>query len=255
MGKIEIVRNLVYATDGGKALLLDLYLPKDCAEFPLFIFFYGGGLEGGCKEEMCLLAEEFAGAGIAFAVPNYRLFPHVSYPVFIEDAARATAWLKAHIAEYGRCTDIFVGGHSAGAYISMMLCFDKSYLGKVGVNADEMSGYIFASGQPTTHFNVLKYRGEDSSLEIIDEAAPIFHIRSSGAPLQIMCSDNDMEGRLAQTRLMVSTLAEKHYDSEVDFRVLEGYDHCSYLERDKDGKSLFFEMAFSFIDKNSVFEM
>jgi hypothetical protein len=99
------------------------------------------------------------------------------------------------------------------------------------IDADEMNGFIFGSGQPTTHFNVLKYRGDDGRCVIIDKAAPIFHIRSTGAPLQIICGDNDIENRLEQTQLMVSTLRQFCYDNKVDFQLLHGYDHGNYIEQ------------------------
>lgn len=251
MSAITLVPDIGYAAEGASALLMDLYLPKEKTDFPLLIFFYGGGLEAGDKDNLASMARTFADSGIAVAVPNYRLFPTVSYPAFIEDAAKSVAWVKKHIHEYGSCKKIFVGGHSAGAYLAMMLCFDKSYLSAQGIDADELGGYIFGSGQPTTHFNVLKYRGEDPRRVIIDEAAPIFHIRSTGAPLLILCADNDMENRLPQTQLMVTTLHHFCYDNEVDFQILYGHDHGSYLEPKENQPSKFFEIASDFIQRNS----
>lgn len=243
-------RNICYYSDGNAKLLLDLYIPAGNEAFPLLIFFYGGGLESGSKEDISELAEEFASSGVAVAIPNYRLFPEVAYPVFIEDAARSIAWLKRNIDGYFSCKGIFVGGHSAGAYLAMMLCFDKTYLAKNGIDPDELNGYLFCSGQPTTHFNVLKYRGEDTRKVIIDNDAPICHIRSNGAPMQIICTDNDVENRLEQTQLLISTLKCFRYEKEVDFQLLHGYDHCNYMDRVDNQHSRLFQVAFCFLQRH-----
>lgn len=250
MFEIRQVQNICYSVEDNSELLLDLYLPIGSTASSLLIFFHGGGLEEGDKEDLSSLAKEFASSGIGVATPNYSLFPKAFYPVFIKDAAKSVAWLKKHISEYYSCKSIFIGGHSAGAYLAMMLCFDRSYLLAHDIDADEFSGYIFASGQPTKHFNILKYNGEDERQVIIDEAAPIRHIRSTGSPLQIICADNDMENRLEQTQLMISTLRQSHYDNEVDFQLLHGYDHCSYLEQKGNQHSKLYQVASDFIQRH-----
>jgi hypothetical protein len=171
--------------------------------------------------------------------------------VFIQDAAKPVAWLKKHINEYGTCKSLFIGGHSAGAYLAMMLCFDKSYLFTQGIDADELNGYIFCSGQPTTHFNILKSSGNDVRQVVVNEAAPVFYIHSTGAPLQIICTDNDIENRLEQTQLLVSTLHHFRYESEVDFQLLRGYDHSGYLDKQDSNHSMLYQIASDFIRRHS----
>jgi len=59
--------------------------------------------------------QAFASAGIVTAVADYRLYPQVQNPGFVEDAAGALAWLHGHAAEYGGDSQrLFVSGHSAG---------------------------------------------------------------------------------------------------------------------------------------------
>lgn len=251
MSDVKEIRDLCFTGSDESGLLLDLYLPEDALSHPLLIFFYGGGLEDGSKDSLCDLAREYAGMGIAVALPSYRLFPAVSYPVFLEDAAKAVAWLKSNASEFFRCHSIFVGGHSAGAYVAMMLCFDKKYLLAHEIDSDELDGYIFASGQPTTHFNVLHFRGQNSNRVVIDEAAPIYHLRATGAPLQIFCADNDIANRLEQLNLMVSTLRCLGYSSEVDYHILKNQDHGSYLDRKDSAPSILAELSTDFIHRHS----
>ncbi|MGN1246305.1 MAG: alpha/beta hydrolase, partial [Muribaculaceae bacterium] len=111
---------------------LDLYVPEGKTGFPTVVFFHGGGLEGGEKFVPELLKEQ----GFAVVAPNYRLSPRAQHPAYIEDAAAAVAWTMRHIAEYGGTSSkVWVCGHSAGGYLTLMLALDKSYLGAHGVDA------------------------------------------------------------------------------------------------------------------------
>ena len=247
-------RDLVFATVEGVSLALDLFFPKTEKAVPLLIFFHGGGLESGDKTDYMPNVQELVREGIAVATPNYRMYPQVSHPAFLADAASAVSWLKAHVNEHFPCNGIFIGGHSAGAYLSMMLCFDTRWLAAEGLDAHAFDGYLFASGQPTTHLNILKYRGEDMRRAMIDETAALFHVTGpKGPPLQILCADNDFPARLEQTQLLVATLKHYAYESEIDFQVLQGHDHGSYLERvpGENRPSLFFERAVPFIRRHT----
>ena len=41
---------------------------------------------------------------------------------------------------------VVIGGTSAGAYLAMMLYFDKRYLSKHNIDSESVSGYIFDAG-------------------------------------------------------------------------------------------------------------
>jgi len=61
---------------------------------------------------------------------NYRLSPAAKAPEFIEDAAAAVAWTLKNIQNYGGSAErVFLSGHSAGAYLSLMVGLDKRWLG------------------------------------------------------------------------------------------------------------------------------
>ena len=151
---------------------LNIYLP-DKDEFDVFIFFHGGGIEGGCKEKSPDEKFDFVStvldSGIAVVTANYRLYPDAVYPDFIRDAASVVAWVNKNIDKYGKCKKIFVGGISAGAYISMMLCFDKRFLAVHKIDISTLGGFVFDAGQPTAHFNVLREKGIDPKRVIIDD--------------------------------------------------------------------------------------
>ena len=118
-------------------LCLDLHLPEsDC--FDLFIYFHGGGLCAGNRKGVEVFARTLAKRNIATASVEYRMYPDAKFPDFIEDGAAAIRWLKDHISKWGNCGRIFVGGSSAGGYISMMLCFDDRFLRAVGLEPTDI---------------------------------------------------------------------------------------------------------------------
>ena len=116
---------------------LDVYLPATGKDFATLVWFHGGGLTGGNKDSVDKMARSLAGAGLAVVVPNYRLSPRAKYPAYIEDAAAAVAWTKAHLAEHGGDVKrLFVSGHSAGGYLTLMIGMDGPYLHGAGVEAE-----------------------------------------------------------------------------------------------------------------------
>lgn len=225
---MNVFKDISYREGGDKSHTLNIYLPEKDS-FPVLVFFHGGGLERGSKEQDPL-AETLVKYGIALVSAEYRMYPAASYPDFIKDAAAAVAWTRKHICEYGNCEKLYVGGSSAGAYISMMLCFDSRYLAPYGILHEDIDGYIHDAGQPTVHFNVLRERGIDSRRILVDEAAPLYHVcaNKSYPPMFFIVSDNDMPNRLQETELLLSALKTFGHDmSKVDFKMMHGT-HTAY---------------------------
>lgn len=220
---------------------LDIHLP-DCGSFPVLLYFHGGGLERGDKGSRKSFINHMVSHGVAVVSANYRLYPAAKYPDFIEDAAQAVDWVLKNCAAYGQVKGIYVSGSSAGAYLTMMLCFDRRWLGKHGISPMQISGFIHDSGQPTCHYNVLRERESDSRRLIADASAPLFHVGEDEQypPMLILVSDNDMQNRYEQTILLVSTL--KHFGHEAPEaapQVLHG-GHCEHVgKEDQDGNNIF----------------
>lgn len=250
---MKTIKDIYYTSDNRPRQSLDVHLPESATGFPTFVFFHGGGLEQGSKDRSRIFVDYATEHGVAVICANYRLYPEAVYPDFIRDAAAAVAWAHKHMPKYGGDGRIFVGGSSAGGYLSMMLCFDKKYLAPHRLHPAKLSGFIHMAGQPTTHFNVLRERGLDSRRVIIDEAAPIYYIGTEPeyAPMMFLVSDNDMKNRLEQTMLAVSTLRHFGYDeSKFECHVMKGT-HCQYEGfRDENGDSLFGKMLVDFMAKH-----
>ena len=231
----------------------DLCLP-DKMPAPLFLYFHGGGLEAGDKADFRTHAETLASRGIACATANYRMYPTAKFPDYLEDSAACFAYLKEHADEFGSFTGYYMGGSSAGGYICLMLYFDPHYLGKHGIAPDDLNGYVFDAGQPTTHFNVLRERGLDTRAIRVDEAAPLYFIdHPIENPLQksrllFLAADNDIVCRLEQHRVMLRTMFQLGYSTaRVEFKLMSGYSHCQY-----DGSPVFADIISEFIRPDSA---
>jgi acetyl esterase/lipase len=170
--------------------VLDVYYPKNSPGFATVIWFHGGGLTSGNKE----LPEALKNQGIAVISVNYRLGPKVIAPKYIEDAAAAVAWVFKNISNFGGDTSlIFVSGHSAGGYLVSMIGLDKKWLQAEGIDANKIAGLIPLSGQAITHFLVRKERGIPETQPVIDEYAPLFHVRADAPPLLLITGDRELE--------------------------------------------------------------
>jgi acetyl esterase/lipase len=125
----RLVSGLAYGD--GPRRTLDLYLPaKGDTKKPVVVFFYGGNWDSGKKGDYLFLGDALAKRGYIVVIPDYRIYPEVRYPAFVEDGASAVRWTLAHIAEYGGDPNrVSVMGHSAGGYIALMLALDRQWLG------------------------------------------------------------------------------------------------------------------------------
>ena len=227
---------------------LDIYLPES-SEFSVLLYFHGGGLEAGDKSNQKVLFDYIISQGIAVVSANYRMYPNAKYPDFLIDASDATAWVFKNIENYGKIKDIYLGGSSAGGYISQMLCFDETWLSKHGIKPTDFAGFIHDAGQPTCHFNVLRERGLDTRRVIIDDSAPLYHIGADEQypPMLIIVSDNDMQNRFEQTMLLVSTLKHFGHSKNVQLKIMNGR-HCAYVNAvDQNGESVFGKLVMGFI--------
>ena len=116
-GSVRKYADIPYA-DRDRAKL-DVYRPEDITEAtpgPVVMFIYGGGWAAGDKFEYEFVGRALAAAGFVAVIPDYRLWPDVKYPDFLDDNAEAIKWIEDNIASYGGDTKrFFLAGHSAGA--------------------------------------------------------------------------------------------------------------------------------------------
>ena len=202
---------------------LDVYYPKNSKNFPTVVWFHGGGLKGGNKSVPKQLQEK----GIAIVAVNYRLYPKVKTPVFINDAAAAVAWTFKNIKNYGGdSTKIIVSGSSAGGYLTMMVGLDKSYLKKHQIDANDIFALLPLTGHAITHFTVRSENGVSKEQPIIDRYAPLYHVRSDAPPIVLYTGDPELEmlGRTEENAYMMRMLKVSGHKN-VKHIILNGYGH------------------------------
>jgi acetyl esterase/lipase len=161
---VEVVRGVAYRDGPGADDFrhrLDLFLPRDRTDFPVVVLVHGGFWTQGdncCCGLYSSVGECLARQGVGVVMPNYRLSPWVRHPEHARDVARAVAWTRAHIAEYGGCPgQLFLAGHSAGAHLAALLATDATYLRDVGMGPAELCGVMAVSGP---------YRIPEGALEV-----------------------------------------------------------------------------------------
>lgn len=189
--RIAIERSVAYASRSRHSL--DIVRPADLVGAPVVVFFYGGAWRSGYKELYRYVGKALARRGYVTVLPDYRIYPEVCYPDFLEDAALAVRWIKDNIGRYGGNPDkIFLKGHSAGAHIAAMLAIDGRWLGKVGLNAGrDITGLIGLSGP----YDYMPLR--DERLKAIfggtdrPDSQPIFHVAPGAPPALLMTGGRD----------------------------------------------------------------
>ena len=242
--------DIPYRNTDDPAYYLDIHLPEEGNRFPVFVYFHGGGLVHGAQRMKPLWPQYLTDRGIAVVSANYRLYPQARYPDYLEDAAAAVAWVKENFSCYAEVESIYIGGSSAGGYLSMMLCFDETWLGKHGILPTDIGGFGHDAGQPTCHFQILTQEGRSPKQIVVNEKAPLYHVGKAEAypPMQFIVATEDMKNRYEETMLMISALENFGYSRDgIRLKVMESQ-HCKYVNRkDESGESIFGQIVFDFI--------
>ena len=114
---------------------------------PIVVFFYGGSWNSGARADYQFVGAALAAQGFVVVIPDYRLYPEVQYPEFLQDCAAAVAWTWRTAAQYGGDPQrIYLMGHSAGAYNAAMLALDPRWLDERGMRRNQLKGWIGLAG-------------------------------------------------------------------------------------------------------------
>jgi acetyl esterase/lipase len=202
---------------------LDIYYPAKKKGFTSVIWFHGGGINSGNK----FIPEKLKEKGIAVIAVNYRLSPIVKNPIYIEDAAAAVAWIFKNIEKYGGdVSKIVVSGHSAGGYLASMVGLDKKWLAKFSIDANNIAMLVPFSGHTITHFTIREERGIKGTQPVVDEFAPLFHVRADAPPLVLITGDRELEmlGRYEENAYLWRMMKVIGHENTKLYE-LDGFDH------------------------------
>ena len=173
---------------------LDIYTPeKGAANSPVVVFFMGGNWVTGERNDFAFVGRALASRGYVVVIPDYRLYPEVKYPDFLDDSAQAVAWTAREIASFGGDPKrLYVMGHSAGAYNAAMVSLDPKYLARQGMKASALRGWIGMAGpydflpientttRPVFHFP-----------DTPPDSQPINHVAKDSPPTLLIAANTD----------------------------------------------------------------
>lgn len=174
---------------------LDIYVPDTVDAkhpAPVLVFFYGGSWQFGSKDDYLFVGQALASKGFVAVIADYRVYPEVYFPAFVEDGAKVFAWTRDHIGTYGGNTDaLFLSGHSAGAYIAVMLAVNHSYLEQANVPPQTVRGTIGIAGP----YDFLPL--QDDNLKALfskakpEDTQPVNFVDGHNAPMLLVTGDED----------------------------------------------------------------
>ena len=209
---------VAYGPDPRQAM--DIYVPEHLRQPGCTVlFFYGGRWTTGDRSLYRFAGQAFASEGCVTAVADYRVYPHIRYPVFLEDSAQALVYLHNHAAEFSADpARIFVAGHSAGAYNAVMLAMDPQYLKKAGGKPEWIRGVIGVAGPydflPFDSADVIDIFSTERNQELTQ---PIHYARAGLPPMLLVAGENDEEVKVKNTINLASEL--RQYKDPVEVHI------------------------------------
>ncbi|MCC5862067.1 MAG: alpha/beta hydrolase [Gammaproteobacteria bacterium] len=198
---------------------LDIYRPNEATAAtgsPVVVFFYGGSWQRGDRGKYAFVGSYLADLGVVAVVPDYRVYPEVRFPGFVEDGAAVLAWVEQHIEAFGGDPDqVLVMGHSAGAHIAALLALDERYLLAQGVTRAIPRGLIGLAGP---------YRFDTDSGRLAEifaadegqgDSQPMNFARGDAPPALLLHGENDRVVSAENSRQLFDRLCEAGGTAEV----------------------------------------
>ncbi len=200
-----VERDIAYGE--GPRRTLDVYRPISASQgAPMIVFLYGGSWTTGDKSMYPFVAQSLAGRGAVVVVPDYRLYPEVTYPGFLRDNAAAVAWAAQHAPAYGATGGVFIMGHSAGAYNAAMLALDGSLLRDAGLSRNTIAGVMAlatpADFLPSQDPSVIPVFGPANT----PANQPLAFADGTNPPLLLIHGDADTTVRPRNTRTLAAAI-------------------------------------------------
>ena len=206
---------------------LDIYTPAESVPGrgpegrPLVVFLYGGGWRDGGRGMYPFAGKALAAQGIITVIPDYRVYPEVRFPVFVQDAAQALAWAVANARELGGDPRrVFVMGHSAGGHIAALLTLDPSYLTAEGLDPDRVLAGMIGLAGPYDFLPLTDpiYKTIFATAPDLRVTQPITYARAGAPPLLLLNGRADTtvlprnaERLAARVRVLGGQAQDKYY--------------------------------------------
>jgi acetyl esterase/lipase/ferredoxin len=249
---IEVTRELPYGPHPRHRL--DVYRQAALDQAAVVLFVHGGAFVRGVKDTSAEIygnfARYFARHGCVGVNMEYRLAPEAAYPGGAEDVARAIAWIKENVWEFGGNPDrVILVGHSAGASHAAAYVCDPAARPAEGPG---VAGLVLMSGRlradaradnPNAH-GVRAYYGADESL--YEVRSPVTHAERLDVPLFVAVAEYEnpyLDAYSAEFLHRVG-MARKRLPRFVQLR---GHNHTSIVAHFDSGEDLLGRELLDFI--------
>jgi acetyl esterase/lipase len=229
----KVQRDVIYSTNGGVTLKLDIFLPagKQDKPSPAILYVHGGGWRGGGKSMgswLNPLTRELIERGyVVVAAVDYRLAPEYKWPAFIHDVKCAVRFLRANAKKYNIDSDhIGTWGSSAGGHLVALLGTADASAKLEGAGYTNQSSRVQAVvdffgpsdllrlGEAAEHrerARIVFGEGDD----IYKAASPITYVTKDDAPFLIIHGDGDKLVPLKQSEVLHEKLKAAGVSSEL----------------------------------------
>jgi acetyl esterase/lipase len=225
-----LVESRSHSYDPQHRLALDVYRASDApANAPLILFFYGGTWRYGQREWYRFVGESLADHGFVVVIPDYRTAPDVTFPAFVEDAARAAAWTRGNAARLGADPQrMFLMGHSAGAHIAALLATDARWLAAVDMKPRDFRAFIGVAGPydflPIWNPRMKEVFPDDGHLT---DTQPIHFVDGDEPPMLLLRGDQDIVVLPRHNEQMAALAAAA--DVAVEVKTYRGVGHSQIV--------------------------
>ena len=209
---------------------LDIYEPltEETKEI-IIIFIYGGSWRSGERSNYRFIAQPFVSQGYVTIVPDYRLYPQVQFPAFVDDIAKAIVWTHHRYKQKKNYRKIILVGHSAGAHIVALLALDDRYLKRAGASTDIIRGWVSLAGPHA--FNPLTTASTEpifnNVANDIEQTMPTTFARSDAPPGLLLHGKKDTVVYKKNSVLLANAI--KNERGHITLKNIEGVGHIEIL--------------------------
>ncbi len=214
----------------GPRRTLDIYAPDGKAgPYPVLVFLYGGGWDSGDKDMYSFVGGPFAANGFVTIIPDYRLYPEVRFPGFLQDCAAAIRWTRDNIGRHGGAAGpIYLMGHSAGAYNAAMIGLDGQWLEQAGLSRTDLRGVLGLAGP----YDFLPLHSEElktifGPADQLARTQPINFVDGRAPPMLLLAGQDDTTVKPGNTTRLASRIRSAGGSAEE--RLYPGIGHLELI--------------------------
>ncbi len=247
----EIIKNIVYAEDGGKKLQLDIYKPKEQKEPYLIVWVHGGAWHSGSKENPPLGLLPY---GYALASVDFHASTEKPFPANVHDIKAAIRFLRANAKKYGYKPDkIIIWGASSGGHLAALIATtndNKILEGNLGSYLEISSSvqacldfygptnFLTILNQSTPHglnvrlpaLAILLGKPLEQSTEMAKLASPFYQVDATDPPIFIVHGEQDNQVPINQSIELLSAYKNLNLKAQIEFVPSSGHTDPIYYK-------------------------